>query len=120
VPFQASRGAVVAFNASLQYVLVSDEAATALGTTADALLGRHCWDMFPQCEHTPLGVLMRDVLAHRLPGEIRTPVHGSADQDIIARVVPTPDGGIRLLFRFVTRVEMSQPMALAQTATGTS
>ncbi len=111
----------MALDASLRYVFVTDEAATVLGTTADVLLGKCCWDVFPQCEHTPLGVLMRDVLTHRVPAELRTPVHGATDKDIIARVVPTPDGGIRLLFRFVTRLELApQPIPLPQTATGTS
>jgi PAS domain-containing protein len=121
VPFRSPQhGAVVVLDESLRYVSVTEDAAALLDTTPDALIGRQCWDIYPTHEHTPVGALMRDVLQHRVAADIRAPVHDRPGQDAIVRCVPTPDGGIRALFRFVTRIELSQAATLAQTATGTS
>lgn len=117
--FRAPYDAAVTFDATFRYTAVTPEAADALGTTVDALLGRCCWDVFPECEGTPIGSLMRVVMATRTPGEIRSPVHHHADRDVIARAVPTPDGGIRVLFRFVTRVVLPARPASFDHMTGT-
>ncbi len=112
LPFNAPGRAVVTLDADFRYTSATDEAALVLGLTREALLGQCCWTLFPQCEHTPMGALMRDVMASRIPGELRSPAHGREGKDIVGRVVPTMDGGIRLLFRFTTRVPLAAPTAL--------
>jgi hypothetical protein len=114
VPFRAPAGAVVTFDADFIYTSVSDEAAAALDTTPDALLGRCCWHVYKDCADTSIGALMRDVMRTRTAGELRSIRPDRPEMDLIARAVPTPDGGIRVLFRFVKRITLApRPAALA-------
>ena len=122
VPFRAPSGSVVTFDSDFLYTSVTDEAAASLGTTREALLGRCCWHVYPDCVDTPIGALMREVMRTRTPAELRSVRPDRPDMDLIARVVPTPDGGIRVLFRFVKRITLSPRtamIAVSQAMTGT-
>lgn len=66
------------------------------------MLGAECWRLFPELTGTPVASLMRDVMLSRRAGEIRTPSPRMRGQDVIARVVPDGDTGIRIAFRFAT------------------
>jgi hypothetical protein len=122
VPFRAPSGSVVTFDSDFIYTSVTDEAAESLGTTREALLGRCCWHVYPDCVDTPIGALMREVMRTRTPAELRSVRPDRPDMDLIARAVPTPDGGIRVLFRFVKRITLSPRtamIAVSQAMTGT-
>jgi hypothetical protein len=115
--FHAPHEAAVTLDTDFRYVAVTT-AAAAVGTTPEAILGRRCWEVFPEWEPTPIASLIRVVMHTRVAGNIRHPVHNQPDRDIVARVMPTPDGGVRFVFRLVTRGQM-RPMAVPESMTGT-
>ena len=106
---------MVALDAAFRYVYVTDEAAAVLDTTPDALLGRVIWDAYPAVGPSPIGALIRDVMRHRSESEIRTPAVDREGADVIVRVAPTPDGGVRMAFRVVTRASVSPAVTLTGT-----
>lgn len=120
ITFRAPYDAAVTLNEDFCYTAVTDEAAASVGMTPGALIGRRIWDVFPDYGESPVGALLRDVMRTRIPSEIRTNAVDRTGTDILVRVVPTIDGGIRAAFRFVTRVEMSQrPATALRSMTGT-
>lgn len=115
LPFSGvSKGAVLTLDAALRYTSATDEAMDLLHMTRETLIGRHCWEVYPAWEHTPLGALMEDVLRARIASELRMPAHDRPGKDVITRVVPHDDGGIRVVFRFATRLPLV-PSAMVAT-----
>lgn len=91
----------VAVDFAWRYTYVNESAQAWLGTPAEALIGRNCWEMFPHAVGTPMEGYFRQVMEERQPLMIDLPSVMQAGRVMQLRVSPSAEG-ISVTFRDVT------------------
>lgn len=84
-----------------RFTYVNEAAQAYFGLRSGDVLGRNCWDVFPQAVGTPTEASLRQVMTRREPITIEIPAVLRAGHWAQLHVAPTADG-ISVVFRDVT------------------
>ncbi|WP_239492146.1 ATP-binding protein [Luteitalea sp. TBR-22] len=102
----------VAVDFSWRYTYVNDAAQRYFGRREDELIGRVCWDVFPQALGTPLEHYYREVMEQRVPVTVELPTVLRPGGWSQLHVSPTAEG-ISVVFRDVTEARQLREQALS-------
>lgn len=91
----------VTIDFSWRFTYVNDAAQHHFGLAATDVIGRACWDVFPQSVGTSLDGTMRRVMTHRLPVTLETAAILRPGHFVQLHVSPSADG-ISIVFRDIT------------------
>ena len=91
----------VAVDFAWRYTYLNESAQAWLGKSADELIGRNCWEVFPHAVGTPMEGYFRQVMEERQPLTIDLPSVMQQGRVMQLRVSPSAEG-ISVTFRDVT------------------
>jgi PAS domain S-box-containing protein len=102
--------AFYAVDADFRFTYVNDQAESLLGTDAESLIGRVCWDEFPEATETEVWDAFHDALAAQEPRSIEM-FYDPLEFWVAADVYPS-ETGLSVYFRDVTeRKERERALA---------
>lgn len=86
------------------------------GDCEDDMIGRNLWTLAPGMETSPLGAACHQAMQTRQTRAVSARSVVRPTQRVLARIQPTPDGGLRLAFRFINARQPSRTAALVRFA----
>ncbi len=103
--------AFVAVDFGWRYTYVNGAAQEYFGRTEGQLIGRTCWDVFPQALGTPLESYFRHVMEHRESVDVELPALLAPGRWTQLRISPTAEG-ISVTFHDVTEARRLREASL--------
>ena len=91
----------VAVDFTWHYTYVNESAQAYFGIREHELIGRNCWEVFPQSVGTPLETAFRQVMTQREPITLELPATLRSGHWVQLHVSPTAEG-ISIVFRDIT------------------